>query len=182
VGYFSCWLAHLAKGRPLRGLMLDANPQAVEEAAWHAQANGWSDVQAINGILGEGEPGQSTEFYLYESNIWSTSQLPDVEAMGLKGKWQKIEVPCLRLEDEWRRRFDDARCDLLKVDIEGSELNFLQTESKFLERVSVVLIEWHKWRVDLKDIQSLLESAGFRFVKTLEENDQMGTACFERRG
>jgi len=26
VGYFTCWLAHLAQGRPLRGLMLDANP------------------------------------------------------------------------------------------------------------------------------------------------------------
>src|SRR6266571_3902008 len=32
VGYFTCWLAHLAKGRQLKGLMLDANSEAVEEA------------------------------------------------------------------------------------------------------------------------------------------------------
>ena len=31
VGYFTCWLAHLAQGRPLRGLMLDAT--SVEGAA-----------------------------------------------------------------------------------------------------------------------------------------------------
>src|SRR4030095_10525667 len=31
VGYFTCWLMHLAQGRKLRGLMLDANPDAVRE-------------------------------------------------------------------------------------------------------------------------------------------------------
>src|SRR5438094_4314827 len=27
VGYFTCWLAHLANGRKLEGVMLDANPE-----------------------------------------------------------------------------------------------------------------------------------------------------------
>src|SRR5262245_54294847 len=44
VGYFTCWLTHLAHGRTLRGLMLDANPQAVEEAKWHARANGMPEI------------------------------------------------------------------------------------------------------------------------------------------
>src|ERR1041385_2072222 len=57
VGYFSCWLMHLACGRKLRGIMLDANPQAVEEARWHARANAMPEVFGIHGIAGEGKPG-----------------------------------------------------------------------------------------------------------------------------
>ena len=68
VGYFTCWLAHLAAGRTLRGLMLDANPDAVKEAQWHAQANAMPEVFGLHGIVGEGCPGDFAEFYLYESN------------------------------------------------------------------------------------------------------------------
>jgi hypothetical protein len=73
--------------------MLDANPDAVKEAQWHAQANALPDGLGLHGIAGEGKPGDFAEFYLYESNICSTSHLPDVEKMALKGKWEKIRVP-----------------------------------------------------------------------------------------
>jgi FkbM family methyltransferase len=180
VGYFTCWLAHLAQGRKLRGLMLDANPRAVEEAVWHARANGMDDVHGIYGIVGEGKPGDEAEFYLYESNICSASQVPDTVKLGLKGKWEKIEVPCVRVEEHWRRHFQEARCHLLKVDVEGSEMQFLKAETPFLERVDAILLEWHKWRVNLDEIKTFLAGQGFAFAKTLEENDQMGTAYFQR--
>lgn len=180
VGYFTCWLAHLAQGRPLRGLMLDANPEAVEEARWHAQANGLSQVVALCGVAGEGPPGTSAEFYLYESNICSTSHLPDLEKMGLRGRWQKIQVPCISVGQEWRRHFGSSRCHLLKLDIEGSELTFLQAEPDFMKQVDAVLVEWHKWRVSLDQLQAELTAQGFRFVRVLEEQQEMGTAYFCR--
>ena len=126
VGYFTCWLAHLASGRKLKGLMLDANPDAVAEARWHAQANGMSEVFGIHGIAGEGKPGDHAEFFLYESNICSTSNLPDTTKMELKGRWETIRVPCVSIEDHWRKHFDEARCNVLKIDIEGSEMNSLK--------------------------------------------------------
>jgi len=181
VGYFTCWLAHLAQGRKLKGLMLDANPDAVQEAQWQAQANGLADVFGLHGILGEASPSGAVDFYLYESNICSTSQLPDIEKMGLKGKWTKISVPCLNLEKAWRQRFADTRCDVLKIDIEGSEMNFLRAEESFLRQVDSILIEWHKWRVSLEDITKFLSNNDFAFVKTIEENEQMGTAFFVRK-
>jgi FkbM family methyltransferase len=180
VGYFTCWLGHLAGGRKLKGLMIDANPDAVQEACWHARANGWTEVHGLHGILGESNPSGAVDFYLYESNICSTSQLPDVERMGLKGKWTRISVPCINLEAEWRKRFGDTRCHLLKIDIEGSEMNFLTAEASFLKLADAVLIEWHKWRVSLDQVRSFLEPHGFSFVKTLEENENMGTAFFRR--
>ena len=180
VGYFTCWLAHLAQGRKLKGLMFDANPEAVQEAQWHALANGMDEVFGIHGILGETSPTGAVDFYLYESNICSTSQLPDLEKMVLKGKWTKISVPIVSLEVEWRHRFGDMRCDLLKIDIEGSEMSFLQAEASFLRRVQSVLIEWHKWRVSLKDVTDFLARHDLVYVKTVEENENMGTAFFRR--
>jgi FkbM family methyltransferase len=182
VGYFTCWLAHLAHGRRLRGLMLDANPEAVAEACWHAQANGMPEVFGIHGIAGEGGPGEFAEFYLYESNICSTAQMPDVAKMDLKGKWERIRVPCVRVETHWREHFGDTRCHVLKVDIEGSELSFLRAEESFLQLVDAILVEWHKWRVSLDEVRQFLEARGFAFVKTVEENTEMGTACFRREG
>lgn len=180
VGYFTCWLAHLADGRTLKGLMLDANPHAVKEAQWHAQANGMPEVFGIHGIAGEGKPGDHAEFFLYESNICSTSHLPDTGKMALKGKWEKIHVPAVSIEQNWKFHFGDARCNILKVDIEGSELNFLKAETAFLSRCDSLLVEWHKWKVSLNELTAFLTSQQFHYVKTIEENDQMGTAFYTR--
>ena len=178
VGYFTCWLAHLAAGRKLKGLMLDANPYAVKDAQWHAEANGMNQVFGIHGLVGEGTRGGAADFYLYESNICSTSELPDVEKMGLKGKWEKISVPHVMVEEEWKKRFGGTRCNVLKIDVEGSEMNFLRAEETFLQLVDSIIIEWHKWRVGLDEVRGFLEARGFRYLKTVEENDQMGTAVF----
>ncbi len=181
VGYFTCWLAHLAEGRKLKGLMLDANPAAVVDARWHAQANQMPEVHGIHGIAGEGKPGDKAEFFVYESNICSTSHLPDVEKMALKGKWERIEVPSVSIEDSWNAFFGPTqRCNILKIDIEGSEMNVLKAEQKFLTRCDSVLVEWHKWRVSLDELKTFLATQQFRYVKTLDENDQMGTAYFSR--
>jgi FkbM family methyltransferase len=181
VGYFTCWLKHLAQGRTLRGLMLDANPYAVADAQWHAHANGMTEMFGIHGIVGEGSGG-AADFYLYESNICSTSEVPDTETMGLKGHWEKISVPQVNVGEQWRRHFADARCHVLKIDVEGSEMNFLRAEESFLSLVDCIIIEWHKWRVSLADVRSFLEPRGFRYLKSVEENDQMGTAVFMRQG
>lgn len=181
VGYFTCWLAHRAQGRKLKGLMLDANPDAVNEARWHAQANQMPEVFALHGIAGEGMAGETAEFFLYESNICSASRLPDTAKLNLKGKWTKIFVPCVSIEANWREHFGETRCHLLKIDIEGSEMNFLRAEPSFLERVDTVIIEWHKWSVSFGEIKDVLAGAGFDHVKTIEESEDMGTAVFARR-
>jgi FkbM family methyltransferase len=179
VGYFTCCLAHLAKGRKLQGLMIDANEAAVREAIWHAQANGLSEVIGLHGIVGEkGEQG-SADFYLYESNICSMSQPSDLASTALMGTWTKVAVPCLRVEENWSRHFGDRRCNLLKVDIEGSELNFLESEPVFLRRVDSILLEWHKWRVNLNQVKKHLESRGFVLDRILDENESMGTCLFK---
>ena len=181
VGYFTCWLAHLAHGRSkIRGLMMDANPDAVKESQWHMQANHLDEVFVVNGIVGEGRPGESTEFFLYESNICSMSHLTEEVRRNLKGKWTKILVPSVSLENHWQQHFGDTRCHLLKIDIEGSEKKFLRTEQSFLKLVDFIIIEWHAWGASLDEIKQLLAQQGFSYVKTIEESPTMGTAFFRR--
>ena len=180
VGYFSCWMMHQQSGKKLRGLMIDANPEAVAEAVWHADANGMEELHALNGLVGEGAPGRKVEFFLCESSVCSTAHLPEEEISRMAGKWRKIEVPCLSVEEEWIKRFGNAACDLLKLDIEGSELSFLKNEPEFLKRCGAVLLEWHKWAVSLSEIEATLNQIGFSHIKTLEEGDNLGTAFFLR--
>ena len=180
VGYFTCLLADVNPGRQIKGLMIDANPQVVKEAAWHAQANQLREVYALHGIVGEPSPSGEGQFYLYESSICSAAQPPDANHANLKGVWTKVKVPCISLEKAWREKFGDSRCNLLKVDIEGSEMQFLQSEGQFLRLVDSIVLEWHKWRVQLPEIQALVKGHGFKIVKVFEEDASMGTCCFRR--
>lgn len=100
--------------------------------------------------------------------------------MALKGKWEKIRVPAVSIEEHWKSHFADARCNMPKVDIKGSELNFLKAETAFLTRCDSLLVEWHKWKVSLDELTAFLTTQQFRHMKTIEENDQMGTAFFTR--
>lgn len=179
VGFFTCWLSHVSGDRKLKGLMVDANPAAVAEAAWHVQANCWPEVYPTHGIVGENCPSGQADFFMYESNICSASQLPPNGE--LDGKWEKLSVPCLALGDLWQSRFPAERCHVLKIDIEGSELSFVQREKNFLERVDSIFVEWHKWRVTFSDLRQELESSGFACRQVIDENDQMGTAFFARQ-
>jgi len=180
VGYFTCLLADLNRDHQIKGLMIDANPQVVKEAAWHAHANHLHEVYALHGIVGEPSATGEGQFYLYESSICSTSHPPDANHATLKGVWTEMKVPCISLEKAWHEKFGETRCNLLKVDIEGSEMQFLQSESKFLPLVDSILLEWHKWRVQLAEVQAFLKEHGFSLVKVFEEDASMGTCCFRR--
>lgn len=178
VGYFTCWLANLAYPRKLRGIAIDANAEALKDVQWHVEANGLKEVFPVHGIVGEHSETGFTEFYVYESNICSTRYSSEMK--DLKGKWETIRVPCINIEDEWSRHFGDARCNVLKIDIEGSELKFLENELAFLKRCDSVFVEWHKWAVQFDKLKSIMDASGFRFCKVLEDGDQMGTAFFRR--
>src|ERR1041385_5510434 len=92
VGYFACWLAHHANGRPIKGIMVDANPDVVAEAHWHVQANRWNDVYVVQGVVGvDGQTG-TTDFYVYEANTCSTAELVALQ-MKHRDKYRKISVP-----------------------------------------------------------------------------------------
>ena len=176
VGYFACWLADLSRAQAMKGLMIDANQEAVKEAEWHARTNHWKEVFVTHGLAGERSAGGEADFYLYWSNYCSsTTRNPS-----LRGPWKRIRVPCIDVGELWRQKFGSARCDLLKVDIEGSELDFFRIETQFLDQVDAILLEWHKWRVKLADVEALLSTNGFKLAGIIEEGELNGTCLFRR--
>ncbi len=182
VGYFSVLLAHLGRGRALRGLMVDANPEVVGEAEWHAQNNAeLRDAKAVWGLVGETGSGETGDFYVYSSNICSSRQPVPAGGASLPGTWSAVKAPRLVIGDLWRSQFGELRCQLLKVDVEGAELDFFRLETSFLQRVNIIILEWHKWSVKLSDIESLLRANGFALDKIFEENAELGTCAFRRK-
>jgi hypothetical protein len=87
----------------------------------------------------------------------------------------------VKVEENWVKFFGDIPCELLKIDIEGSEMDFFRNEAVFLNRVQTILLEWHKWRVSLAELQTYLGEKGFTLKSILHEDAGLGTAIFYRK-
>jgi FkbM family methyltransferase len=180
VGYLCPLLRELTGRKDLKGIMVDANPQMVEESDWHIRNNAMPGVKAVHGLAGAAHEGESVDFYLLPSNLGS-SQF-DVFEPGKppKGKWRKISVPKIDLEQTWLREVGDVRCDFCKMDIEGSELALLQQSPDFFARVDRLVVEWHSWIAPHDKLKAILESQGFHLVRIVEELAQTGIAWYAR--
>jgi FkbM family methyltransferase len=179
-GLFAALLAHETGRSDLQGLMVDANLKMVEETRWLLSANKLGDIVPLHGLVGATGTGEEAEFYLLPSNLGS-SQYPVYEpGKPVKGEWKRTTVPRIDLEATWRKHFGDLRCHLLKVDIEGSEGTLLKTETEFLCRVDLLVLEWHKWIVSRASIEESLRRQGFALAEVLEESETTGIACYNR--
>lgn len=181
VGLFPVLLTELTNRRDMKGLLINANPEMIEEATWHAKTNSLTSVVPVFGLAGAANAGQTVDFYLLPSNLGS-SQFPVYEpGKPQKGAWKKVTVPCVDVETIWVKNFGDVRCDVLKIDIEGSEKTFLQTDKAFLRRVDSIILEWHKWIVSRQEVETMLGEQGFALVEVLEELPQTGIAWYKRK-
>jgi FkbM family methyltransferase len=180
VGYFACLLAHHAKGRSISGIMVDANPAVISEARWHIQKNHWSNVFVMEGLIGNVNHTGDADFYVNEADTCSMAQLGDAQAKDIKG-FKKITVPVLSFGREWSLKMNNQRCHVLKIDIEGSELEFFQAEVEFLKLVDSIFVEWHTHRVSFKEMDLFLKSQGFCLVKIIEDLGTLGTAFYRRK-
>src|SRR5258708_30989036 len=157
--------------------MVDVNPDVVAEARWHVEANQWEGVHVLQGVVGV--KGQTADFFVYEDDTCSTAELGEAQ-MKDKDGFKEITVPVLAVGEEWRKRMGESRCNVLKIDIEGSELAFLQAETAFLGLVDVMFVEWHKYRVSFEELEKFLSAQGFALEKIIEDSGLNGTALFKR--
>jgi FkbM family methyltransferase len=178
-GYFLCWLCREAKTTSLKGLLVDANDEILEDAKWHVEANGLKDVHVAHGLVGTNKSGETADFYLHPSYTFSSAN-PSPEAIS-KTSWVVKKIPCISIEEKWQKYFGDTPCDLLKVDIEGAELDFFRNEPVFMKRVQRIIVEWHKEQVSFETMKDFLAQQGFSLKKITEEKHDVGTAVFVRK-
>lgn len=179
-GWFPCLLREHGSAAPV-GLLIDADPAMVEEARWHMAANA-IDARCLWGAIGAaaGEPGATTAFHVNPADT-SSSLAPFTadHPFPVKGRVRTIEVPALTVASEWRRLFDGRGIDVLKVDVEGAEFDFLREEGPFIAAiVRHVICEWHAWHGSLAELRAVVEPLGFTLVEVSQEDVNGGVALF----
>jgi FkbM family methyltransferase len=75
---------------------------------------------------------------------------------------------------------EGASIDLLKCDIEGSELELLESYGDLLRRAEVAVIELHHELCDTARCYEILRAAGFAGEERLREDDRVSVALFWR--
>jgi FkbM family methyltransferase len=182
-GIFPCLLAHAARGHAPRGLCVDANAAQVELARKNVALNVWPEVHVLCGVVGSIQPnGVDTEFFLAPTSLGSSQFAYQETESGHPLDWERIVVPTLQVEPTWTRLFGpDLRCACLKIDIEGSEMNFLHQETSFLARVDAILLEWHIWGTTRDEVVQFLVSHGYCLVHTIEDESRHGVLYFRRQ-
>src|SRR5712692_2094473 len=179
-GWFTLWLVDRNADPSMRGLLVDAHPRMVAEAIWHVKQNRLANCFVVHGAVGLPVGQSSTTFHLHPSAS-ASSVLPYQPGKQLpaKGRIVEVDVPAVSVSTEWSSRFGDSSVDLLKIDIEGKELDFVVNEARFLQqRVKRIVIEWHKWCVSLEQLAAHLDSSGFELRNVCDETDIVGLAVF----
>ncbi len=180
VGYFPLLVAEVMKSRSIKGLCVEPNPYLHPLLESHLSSNGLQDVHLIKGLIKGDQCGAEADFFLNPSHIASslTGRFNPLVPVG--GRVRTIKVPVVDLAGEWRQRFGDDSVDLLKVDIEGGEIQFLESHSAFLERVHAILIEWHSWVTTLEEVSNILRRSGFELDSVCHTDQHAGTAFFRK--
>lgn len=169
-GFFTCYLAHSLNRKDVAGLLIDGNPEMVREAQWHVQRNQLANVRTAWGIVGADLEAKSEAFYLHPDAAGSSRFPKSPEGRVTHDQWTRIDAPVLSLAVEWRKHFGERSCDLLKIDIEGSEQAFLTREAQFVSSAKLLVIEVHHWLVDEAALERQLENIKFRVGKVLSSS------------
>lgn len=176
VGQFVALLCERVGSRDLKGLAIDANPEMVDHTSKLLRANGLHGVRALCGLVGAPSvpAGRDGEFFVHPVGIKSSAYAVEEPGHGGKGDWKPTRVLSVDLESLWKGLLGDARCDLLKIDIEGSEADFVTLDNPFFARVDAVLMECHRWVADPAVLDERMRQLGFVKVGVL---DDVATHC-----
>jgi FkbM family methyltransferase len=181
VGWFPCLLSAIQNPLKPIGLMVDGDPEMIESSRWHLTRNELSECEVIHGAVGCSNGEKEVVFHLNPSNTQSS-----LKAFGanhpfpIKGVAREVRVPSINVSQEWKRRHGSRVVDLLKVDIEGAELDFLKLEKDFImSHVRRIVCEWHEWHVIFSEVHDFLSLANFNLTVVLEKDEKGGVAVFD---
>lgn len=135
-----------------RIIAFEAEPKLFEVLSKNIAAHNLEDVQAYNRAVWD----EDTELVFYAGNSMSSSLIFDV---GEKGT--PVRVKTIRLKE-----FLQQPVDLLKIDIEGAEVQVIKDIRDDLNLVERVFIEYHSIvgkEQALGELLDILTKAGFRY-------------------
>jgi transposase InsO family protein len=140
------WIKNHKPSIQLSGIGVDANPLMVARAEQHWRLNGLALV-AMQGLVGEPARRFSINSNHVASSCVSRESTPGMEVASLN-------VWALDIEKIWDSEVKWLG-DLMKVDIEGSELG-LFSKTKIASRFKRIVVEWHEPLCSLPMLRYLL--------------------------
>jgi FkbM family methyltransferase len=175
VGYFIAVVTSITGRRDLRGVAVDANPIMAGESRWLVERNGLHGVAVEHAAA-----GVARDFFVSASSM-SSSTRPDALREGRALNCTRTTVATVDIEALWLKHVGQERCHLLKVDIEGSEADFINNGNPFLDRVDDIVLEWHAWATSEATMRGRLESLGFSLCGERRLTPSWGLLYYRRR-
>jgi len=174
VGYHALLARHCVGARG-RVLAIDPQPYNCDRLMTNAALNGF-----INIIVVVGAVGAADGFVSLSNQPRSDRSRLTLDGAGVNDGRQAFVVPTIRLDTLFKAHGLD-RVDLLKVDVEGFELEVLRGAGDALADVKNVIVEM------LPDAQAekteaaarLLQASGFRLSDVEGTDWQPGQTCVE---
>jgi FkbM family methyltransferase len=180
VGYFPVAVAEHVRSRNIKGLCVEPNPNLQSSLMFHISRNKLETVYFRQGAVGLKGACREIDFFVNPSHIASSVSGKFNPLVPLGGESTKIRVPMLEFPDEWESVFSNERVDLLKIDIEGAEVDFLRSHSSFIKQVDAIFIEWHAWITNLSDLREILKQYEMVLQDLYHVDQHAGTALFKR--
>jgi len=166
---------HAAKRCP-KGEVVCAEPSPLnlELLRRNVRQNHLSNVR----VLAWGLAGKAGRAGIHFTGEYSTDYLKEP----VIGEASSFEVPVeLHTLDELFRAGEVSHCDLLKMDIEGMELETLRAGTAALRATSQIILEIHKRVVDVEELLSLLRDAGFENRLFRDSRDAVHAYCRRKK-
>ena len=166
-GYFSLYLAWLHAGanpnsRPYRAFLIDADSRVGRGIADLINLNNLdANISYMHGAVSEGAGSVS-----FKENLVMSSSLSSLDE---SSEGVLIKVPIA--DQTLIMRHLAPPYDLVKIDVEGAEYDFLLSYKDIISSTSALIIEWHSWHRgggSQLQIQSMVESYGFQLQKVLQ--------------
>lgn len=107
-----------------------------------------NQIEALHSVISDVDG--EINFYSTGSNVSGGLFSRDLNYLPVKSregiKWKEIQVKTFRLDTLFKGVFKELKPDLIKIDVEGSELRVLMgCENILREGTSLFLIEVHNW-------------------------------------
>jgi len=173
VGYFSFRVFDLMRQQHLDRIlpditMVEGSPETFGKLEQRVQSQHLAadSVRTVNGLVGQ----RTGSALIRESAVHVKASIIDVPTGG------GVKVAFLDLDALMK---DKVEIDLLKCDIEGAELNFLENYADLLRKVKYAVFELHHHQCDTAKCLGILQSLGFRQT-TLRANDSCSVTFHSR--
>ncbi len=114
------------------------------------------------------EQNNIKDVQLFEKAIWKNNEGIEFGSEGADGgsvffDGNKIKLPSIRLKDLLEK---ETMVDLLKMDIEGAEVEVLNDCKSELKKIKYLFVEYHSWKNQPQQLDQLLKNLsdnGFRY-------------------